>query len=473
MSAVSPARSNPPGQPGSPAARRSSGASEADAERTLRGGPPTTRLARVSWALFEWARNPYPILVVIYIFAPYFARVLVGDPVRGQALIGAGAAIAGLITAFSAPIVGAVADRLGRRKPWLGSILLWFAAPPPHSLGVVPVLVILGACSIAYEFSQVFHNAMLAGVAPASRVGSLSALALALGNLAGLLLMVAVLAASTTALGRGDGHLVERIVGPICGVWLALFSLPLFLFTPDEPSSGLGIVAAVRSGLAELFTTLRQLPRHRPAALFLLSRMVFNDGVVGILTFGGVYVAGVFHWPPATILVFGLITSGSAVVGGTLGGRLDDILGSKPTLILALGATILLWVVALSFQPDRIFYVIPVVPGHAVWNGPVFRTLPELLYLLNTQFFGVTLTVTISVSRSMLARLAPPAMMTQFFGLYALSGSATGFLAPTLVAAATALSGSQRGGVASLLLLLILGGALLFAAPGHRRPAGP
>jgi UMF1 family MFS transporter len=427
--------------------------------------------------MFEWARNPYPILVVIYIFNPYFARVLVGDPVRGQALIGAGAAIAGVITAISAPIVGAVADRLGRRKPWLaatvlvlvpGSALLWLAAPPPHSLGVAPVLVILGACSIAYEFSQVFHNAMLAGVAPASRVGSLSALALALGNLAALLLMVAVLAASTTPLGHGDGHLIERMVGPISAVWLALFSLPLFLFTPDEPASGLSIGAAVRSGLSELVATLRQLPRHRPAALFLLSRMVFNDGVVGILTFGGVYVAGVFHWSPATILIFGLITSGSAVVGGTLGGRLDDILGSKPTLILALGATILLWVTALSFQPDRIFYVIPVTPGHAVWNGPVFRTLPELLYLLNTQFFGVTLTVTISVSRSMLARLAPPAMMTQFFGLYALSGSATGFLAPTLVATATALSGSQRGGVASLLVLLILGGALLFAVPGRR-----
>lgn len=447
------------------------------ADLNLRGGPAANARACLSWALFEWARNPYPILITIYVFAPYVARTLVGDPVRGQALIGAAAAIAGLITAINAPVFGAVADRMGRRKPWLAGIVLimvpamaslWFAAPSPSGLGVFPVLLILGVCSIAFEFSQVFHNAMLAGVAPARRVGSLSALALAMGNMAGLLLMLLVLGASSTRLGGGSDHIVERLVGPLSAIWLALFSLPLFLFTPDEPASGLSFRAAVRAGLRELVATLRQLQRYRAVALFLVARMVFNDGIVGILTFGGIYAAGVFHWLPATLLIFGVITSGSAVLGGMIGGRLDDRLGSKRTLLLSLSATIVLWVVQLSFHPDRIFYLIPITPGGAVWSGPVFRTLPELLFLLNNQFFGITLTVTISVSRSMLARLAPPSLMTQFFGLYALSGSATGFIAPTLVAVATTLSGSQGGGVASLLLLLLAGGGLLWFVPTGR-----
>ncbi len=447
---------------------------------TLRGGPAASGRACFSWALFEWARNPYAILIVIYVFAPYLSRTLVGNPVRGQALLGVETAVAGLITAIAAPLIGAIADRLGRRKPWLAGVVmvmitgmasLWFARPGPNGLGVGPVLVLLGACSIAFEFSQVFHNAMLAGVAPAGRVGGLSAMALALGNTAGLLLMLFVLAISATSWGSDGAHMVERLVGPIAAVWLGLFSLPLFLITPDEPSSGLSARTAIRSGVTELLRTLRELKKHRAASLFLLARMVFNDGIVGILTFGGVYVAGVFHWSAGTLLIFGIITSGSAVAGGLLGGWLDDRLGSKRTLLLALGATILLWISELSFQPDSIFYFFPVTPGHPVWPGPIFKTLPELLYLLNNQLFGVTLTVTISVSRSMMARLAPPALMTQFFGLYALSGSATGFLAPTLVASVTTISASQRGGVAALLLLLAAGGGLLCFVPRRRETA--
>ncbi len=449
---------------------------------TLKGGPAAGPLACFSWALFEWARNPYPILIAIYVFTPYFSRSIVGDPVRGQALLGMAAAITGVVTAICAPILGAVADKQGRRKPWLMGLIilmvpavsaLWFARPGPLGLGVAATLALISLCSLCFEFSQVFHNAMLPAIAPAQRVGALSGGALALGNAAGVLLMLLVLtvfsgSGANPHLGlRIAAHENDRVVGPLVGLWLAVFALPLFLFTPDESTDKRSITTAVAEGLAELSGTIGRLREHADVARFLLARMVFNDGIIGILTFGGVYAAGTFGWNSSTMLVFGIITSFVAVLGGLLGGWIDDRLGSKRTLLLSLSITIGLLILQLSFRPDSILYFIPMQPGRTVWDGPAFRTLPELLYLLNNQFFGIFLTVTISSSRSMLARIAPPRMMTQFFGLYALSGSATGFMAPLLVGAATAATHSQRGGVASLLILLVAGGLLLLRVRGR------
>ena len=86
------------------------------------GGEIASRLGQTSWALFEWARNPYVLLITIYVFAPYFSERLVGDPVAGQALWGDLSGLGGLIIAVLAPFLGAIADLGGRRKPWIAAV---------------------------------------------------------------------------------------------------------------------------------------------------------------------------------------------------------------------------------------------------------------------------------------------------------------------------------------------------------------
>ena len=114
-------------------------------ERTLAvtGAPAASRVGQWSWAVFEWARNPYVILITIYLFAPYFTQHVVGDPVRGQVVWGAINGYGGIATAILAPILGAIADSGGRRKPWIlffvcvmapTSFLLWFALPDQKGL---------------------------------------------------------------------------------------------------------------------------------------------------------------------------------------------------------------------------------------------------------------------------------------------------------------------------------------------------
>ena len=448
-------------------------------ERTLTGITAAGPLGYHSWALFEWARNPYVILITVYIFAPYFSTTVVGDPVQGQSLLGFANSLSGFLIALCAPFLGAIADKGGRRKPWIvvyvvvmvpAIFALWWALPAGGGLGIYPTLGLIILVAIAFEFSAVFHNAMLPSVAPVSKIGMVSGYALFYGNVASILLMVFVLYAFALP-GNSEWTFIpeaplfgldqntsehERIVAPLSAVWLLVFTLPLLRFTPDHTVGALPTRVAVRQGLADVWQTLRRLRHYKNVALYLVARMIFNDGMVGVLIFSGVYAAGTFGWDSITMLIFGILTSISAAVGALIGGRLDDRLGSKRAVLLAVGGTGLLLASAVTIQPDSVLFI--AVDQHVVlWPLPYFNTWPELAYFLNFQAFAMFITVAFASARTMMARLAPPSMMTQFFGLYALSGTATAFLAPFLVGVFTRAFESQRAGYASLIILLFVG----------------
>jgi UMF1 family MFS transporter len=197
--------------------------------------------------------------------------------------------------------------------------------------------------------------------------------------------------------------------------------------------------------------------QHRNTAIFLVSRMIYNDGQNMMLAFGGVYAAGVFHWGATESAAYGIILSVFAALGGWLGGNLADRIGTKRALRLSLAVMILAGILSLGFAPDRLFFVAGYPPGKAVIASPVFRTAPELFYIATVMVVAVALVATYANSRAMMARLAPEAHVTEFFGLYALSGEATAFVAPLLVAVATTASGSQQWGMAVIVAFLAAG----------------
>ena len=328
---------------------------------------------------------------------------------------------------------------------------------------------------VAFAYAEVFHNAMLPSVTPADKAGQVSGLAFALGNFGGVSMMVFVLFAFALP-GVQDWDFLpsqplfgidqsvnehDRIVGPIAGVWLILFILPVLLFTPDGRSSGVTWQQAARAGVGDVLATLRQLIKHYSnVAVYLLARMLFNDGMVGVMIFGGVYAAGNFGWETITLLIFGLTTSVSAMIGAFVGGLLDDRLGSMRTLKVSILMSAIILLVLTSITPDTLFFVFP-VSTEAVWSFPYFSSVAELTYLATNQIFALFFVTGLSASRTLMAKLSPPEMATQFFGLYGLSGSVTAFLAPLLVAVVTDISQSQRVGFASLVILILIGGLML------------
>lgn len=450
---------------------------------SLAGTPAAPPLGYFSWTFGQAARDPYYIMVIIYIFYPYFSNTVVGDPIQGQALIGYITAAAGFLLAFTAPFLGAIADKDGRRKPWivgtiavmtLGALSLWFVEPKGQGMSLTLALLILFIIKVCFTVSEVFHNAMLPSIAPINRVGLISGLAFSLGNIGGLLLMLFVLLAFSMPGTQPwaflpdaplfgidqSAHEHNRIVGPIAGLWMLLFTLPLILFTPDGKASPLPMWQVAKAGMQEVVQTLKHVRHYANIAKYLLARMFFIDGMVGVLTFGGVYASGTFGWDTTTLLIFGLCTSGSAMFGAYVGGRLDDSLGSMRTLQIAIGTSSVVLLTLVSVEPDTILYFIQ-VGAQPVWDFPYFSSLPEIFYFCTNQVFAMFFVTGLSASRTLMAKISPPEMATQFFGLFALSATVTAFLAPLMVATATDFFDSQRVGFASLALLMVIGAALL------------
>ncbi len=176
-----------------------------------------------------------------------------------------------------------------------------------------------------------------------------------------------------------------------------------------------------------------------------------------------------FHWGPLEMLIYGIELSIFAVLGGFVGGWLDNHLGSKRAIFVSIGGTALFGLVTLTIAPDRIFWFIPYdVHAPPVWSLPFFNTWPEIIYLMMVNFIAVLITAGYANSRTMLARIAPPEKMTEFFGLYSLSGTSTTFLATGFVAWLTAISQSQRIGLLGETLFLAIGLALMLFVKEQR-----
>ena len=441
-----------------------------------------------SWALFEWARNPWVILGTIYVFAPYVSNVVIGDPVRGQAMIAGWHTTAGIIIAITSPFLGAAADRMGRRKPLLAVAIaalalcigaMWWALPNEAGLPIWVLGAITTASGVAFVYTEVLHNSMLTRAAPPEVLSRVSGLGLSLGNAASVLLLLFVLVtmalpgqvalpflpdAPMFGLDRA-AHEPDRAVTLLSAAWLLVFSVPLFLYTPDLTTTGERFGDAMRHGVGNVVRTIRKLKDYRNVALFLIARMLYADGKTAILIFSGVYASGVMGWDLLEMLSYGILLSIFAVFGGILSGWLDHAIGLKRAVVIEIGVTLACLVFMVSMSPETMFFM-PVEPNVAIWRSPLFATAPEVAYLGFAIIIAISITAAYGSSRALMARLAPEGMEGEVFGLYALSGSATAFLAPAVLAYFTTTYHSLRAGFASIALLLFAGlFLLLFVKP--------
>lgn len=451
--------------------------------------PP--RRAVLGWALFDWATQPFFTLVTTFVFAPFFAAALARDPVEGQALWGYATAVAGLCLALLSPVLGSVADAAGPKKPWIaacGAVLalacaaLWFAAPGA-ALAIPIALVAFGIATIAAEVAAVFNNAMMPRLVPPERLGRLSGLGWALGYAGGLVSLVIVLGflAASPETGRtyfGIAPLFgldpaaregDRIVGPLSAAWFLVFVLPLFLFTPDVRPTGRSLAEAARQGVARLRDTVAEARQDGAILRFLVANMVYQDGLVALFAFGGIYGAGVFGWGPLELGVFGILLTITGTAGALVGGRLDDRVGPKAVILGSLVLLMLVCLGILSLGREHVLFVVPAAPP-APGDG-LYGSWPERVFVGLGLVIGAVAGPIQAGARSLLARIAPPGDAGRYFGLLALSGKVTSFMAPLCVALATDLLGTQAAGLAVLVAFFVVGAILL--APVRVRRAAP
>ncbi len=424
-----------------------------------------------AWALFDGARSPYNVLVNIFVFSAYFTTVVVPNPVRGQALWSYTSSVGALLVAIGAPILGAIADAGGRRKPWLAATMLvgipsmgalWYATPGMTD-GLGWILVALVGGMLFFEYSAIFCNAMLPNVAP-GKVGFWSGMGYSLGNCSGVILFVFFLLAWSWNPHPVFGlnltrHEPERAVGLLAGLWMLVFGLPLFFLTPDSPGKHLGAMAAIGDGMARLAATLRRLGEFRSVGYFLLARLTYNEGFVVLMLFSGVYAATVMHWKAESIVVLGLCNSVAAALAGAFCGWLDNRIGSRRSAIFFVTGSLFATIVVCSTTPDSAFFIRLAHPLAAL-GGP-FPTTPDRVFALGQMAVATFVTGGLASSRSLMAQLTPPEMLNEFFGVYSMSGTATSFVGPLAIGLVTTFSQNQRAGFAGGVIFLAIGLFLL------------
>jgi len=409
---------------------------------------PNRRLtAIIAWCLYDAAAASFSIIVMTFIFATYFTLKIAENHIVGTYQWANATSLAGIIIALASPLFGAIADHAGHHKRWLfffsalcivSTALLWFAYP--HQ-GVYFTLTCVVLGTIGFEIALVFYNAFLPYLAPKAYLGRISGWGWGCGYLGGILaLTITLVLFVKTNIFHLDTQTAAqiRIAGPFVAIWYAVLAAPLFLFVPELPSPSTTFRSAIHVGVKELMGTLKKLPHEKNILIYLISHMIYTDGLNTLFAFGGIYAAGTYGLSFEQVLLLGITMNMTAGLGALSLAWIDDYLGSKITVILSLFFMVILGIPILFLHSKAIFWVMALLL--CIFVGPVQ-----------------------SASRSLMVRLiADKEMSTEMFGLYALSGKITAFIGPWLLGMMTLFFNSQRVGMATVLVFFAIGALLLF-----------
>jgi len=400
-----------------------------------------------SWALWDWGTQPFATVITTFVFSVYLTSSAFGDKDEVTMKLAWATGTAGLLIALLAPVLGQGADRTGKRmfhlrwQTWLLAAIcaaMYFVAPAPEYFLLGAVL--LGAGNVVSEIANVNYYAALDQVSTPANVGRVSGLGWGLGYLGGITILLVIIGVLGSDFTPDD----VRFAMLICGAWTVMFTVPIFLAIkdrrPDHVPPSLGIVGSYR----ELFRSIARVGRDNPNTLFfLIASALFRDGLAGVFTFGGVLAAGTFGFTFGEVVIFGVVANVTAGVATMLFGLLDDRLGPKTVILVSLAMLVGLGL-GIFFLHDggkTVFWIFGL--GMTLFVGPAQ-----------------------SASRSFLARLIPEGMSGEMFGLYATTGRAVSFLAPTMfglaIAVGVAVTGdaqesSQHWGILGVVLVLLAG----------------
>jgi UMF1 family MFS transporter len=399
------------------------------------------------WVMYDFANSAFTTLIVTFIYATYFTKAIATNEITGTILWSRGITISALVVAILSPLLGTMADRTRNRKNYLlvctvvavvSSAMLY--RPLPGQVMSALIWFVLG--NIAFEIGGVFYNAFLPDIAPSDKIGRISGIGWGLGYIGGLAAMFVAMIGLVNpevpwfGFSRQLGENI-RATNLLVAVWYGLFSLPLFLLVKEKPVNppprDEKIFSAIRT---DIRTAMFAIAGYRQIVQFLIARLIYNDGLITIFAFGGIYAAGTFHFSFKEIMIFGIVLNITAGTGALFFGFFEDRMGSKKTVLLSLAGLIIASLMAVITSSRTIFWLASILVG--VFSGP-----------------------NQSASRALMGRMTPADKLNQFFGFYAFSGKFTTFLGPLLLGVLTDSFDSQRAGMAVVLVFFVIGGLIL------------
>ncbi|GAB1365037.1 MFS transporter [Rhodobacter sp.] len=435
------------------------------------------------WYFFDWASQPYNTLLLTFVFGPYFTEIAIGyylgqglDPdasaAAAQSFWGWGIAASSVLIAVFAPILGAMADTTGRRLVWVwffsafyivGAWALWWVAPGGGIEVLFWAVTFFGIGFIGMEFATIFTNALMPSLSDHEDLGAISGSGFAFGYLGGLVALVVMLGLfvpnpenGLTYLGLSpllgedsETQVGTRFVGPFTAIWYVVFMIPFFLWVKEPRTAPVRFEA--RLAVAQLVELVASLRFRTSLKAYLASSLLYRDALNALYAFGGVYAKGVLGWSIGQIGIFGIVGAATAVGASWVGGRMDRRFGPKPVIAFSIVVLILVCAVLVGMTREQVW-------GIAL--DPASNQSDNILFLCGALIGAAGGTVQ-AASRTMMVRHTTPDRATEAFGLFALSGKVASFIAPSLIAIVTGISGSQRIGFSPLIALFLIGLILL------------
>jgi len=402
-----------------------------------------------AWAMYDWANSAFVLVVITTVFPIFYRQVAAADLDDDTATTlftwTTSGALA-IVAAFS-PILGALADHLGRRKQMMAlfvaigvmaTLCLFFVHTNQWPLALA--LFALGNVGISLSF--VFYDSFLPHIADGKEIDRLSAAGYALGYLGGALLLLFNLwwIRSPATFGIPDAETATRLAFVSVGIWWAGFSIPLFRRVPEPPRriepDERGAGGAIRATFRRLLGTARELRgSYRQASLMLLAFLVYNDGIGTIIRLAAIYATtrGIPRNAVITaILMVQFVGIPCALLFGNLAGRI----GAKRAVLIGVAIYIGISIVAYGMDTTREFYLLAFLVG-LVQGG------------------------TQALSRSLFASMVPRHKTSEFFGLFSFSEKFAGIFGPLVFGLMLSLGGTPQKAILSVIAFFLLGGFLL------------
>ena len=400
-----------------------------------------------SWCFYDFGNSAFTTLVITFIYSTYFTKAIAENEIDGTYLWSQAIAITAVIVSLLSPILGAIADKGGYRRIFLtlttymsigATALLFF----PIKGQILFALILVVIANVNFELGGVFYNAYLPEIVSRKKIGRISGIGWGAGYLGGLLAMLVAMVGFVSADDPWFGLKIDtgehiRATNVLVAAWFFIFTLPAILYLKEkkvESANRIGIV--VLNSIQALKKTFQEIKIYKNTVRFLISRLIYNDGLVTIFAFGAIYASGTFGFTFNEIMIFGIVLNIAAGSGAFLMGYIDDMIGGKLTIQISLIGLMIAVLLAVFANSKLLFWVSGIIVG--LFAGP-----------------------NQSASRSLMGRLTPPDKINEFYGFFAFSGKLTSFLGPMLLGIFTKYFSSQRYGVAVVFIFFFIGFLLM------------
>ena len=411
---------------------------------------------KFSWALYDWANSAWSAIIITFIFSRYFVDVLSPNPDQGTLFWTWTIGLSSLLAAIISPVVGGISDQTNKSKLWLVfttsiyaliAISLWFAEPNLINLFIIIILIFIG--NLAYEISQIFYNGQLRLITNKKNFAKLSGLAWGLGYAGTVVIFIiyyGLFFLPSEPIINLDINRYEniRISFLITGIWIILFSLPLFIILKESRLGELNTKNSVIESFKQVKITFKEIKKYKNLVWFLIARLFYMDGINAIFAVAAIYATIVFGMSTTDIIMLGIGTNIAAGIGSCIFSFIENKLGSKNTIILSLICIFIISFIILFVDQKNLFIILAII--------------------LST-FFGPVQ----SASRVYFAKSIPENKKFEFFGFYSFSGKVTSFIGPVLYGTVAFVFSSPQLGLASLLLLFTIGLILMIKVDNDKK----